>query len=204
MEAFLVSTIAVGIAEIGDKSLFLAILLTMRYQQPWTVFMGLVAGITANLTIAAALGATLAQWLQGDWLAWALGLTFIAVAVWALVPEKVEHTRDELTTTSHRSVFVTAATGFFLLEMADKTQIATMALAASFETVLPVLAGAVLGVTLANAPAIWLGNRFAARLPLKTLRLVAAALFALIGAWLLIDAALGEPLNNPHIITQYP
>jgi len=190
MEAFLVSTVVVGIAEIGDKSLFLAILLTMRYRQPWTIFLGLVTGVTANLTIAAALGASLAQWLQGDWLAWALGFTFLAVAVWALVPEKADDVPDELTRTSHRSVFFTATAGFFLLEMADKTQVATMALAASFETVPPVLAGAVLGVTLANAPAIWLGNRFAARLPMKTLRVVAAALFSLIGAWLLIDAAL--------------
>lgn len=191
MEAFLVSTVAVGIAEIGDKSLFLAILLTMRYQQPWTIFAGLVTGITANLAIAAALGATLAHWLQGDWLSWVLGFTFIAVAAWALLPEKAEEQDkgDALTGTSQRGVFITAASGFFLLEMADKTQIATMALAASFETLVPVLAGAVLGVTLANAPAIWLGYRFASRLPMRNLRLGAAALFALIGIWLLVEAA---------------
>jgi len=190
MEAFLISIAVVGIAEIGDKSLFLAILLTVRHQRPWPVFWGLVAGVTANLALASVLGATVAQWLQSDWLSWVLGLMFIAMAIWALIPESVKDAEESLRPAERQTIFLTAAVGFFLLEMADKTQLATLALAASFEVVLPVLAGAVLGVILANAPAIWLGHRFANRLPLRTLRLVGAGLFALIGAWLLLEAAI--------------
>ncbi len=190
MEAFLISVAVVGIAEIGDKSLFLAILLTVRHQRPWPVFWGLVTGVTVNLALASILGATLAQWLQSDWLAWVLGLMFIAMAIWALIPESAKDSEEALRPAERRNIFLTAAVGFFLLEMADKTQLATLALAASFEVMLPVLAGAVLGVTLANAPAIWLGNRFANRLPLRTLRRIGAGLFALIGAWLLVEAAI--------------
>lgn len=188
MEAFLVSTLAVGIAEIGDKSLFLAILLTIRYQRPWPVFWGLSAGITANLLLATLLGIWVASWLQGQWLNWLLGLVFLAVAIWALIPEKADE--EELAPPkSDHGLFLTAAIGFFLLEMADKTQIATVALAANYGTLIPVLAGSVLGVILANAPAIWLGNRFAQHLPMNAVRLAGAALFALLGTWILIDAA---------------
>jgi len=187
MEAFVVSIIAVGIAEIGDKSLFLAILLTVRHQRPWPVFWGLGLGVTANLTLATILGIWLASWLDGQWLNWILGAVFLAVAAWALIPDGAQD-RAAAPASGH-SIFLTAAIGFFLLEMADKTQIATIALAASYNTLLPVLTGSVLGVILANAPAIWLGHRFAHRLPMRTVRLTAAALFALIGIWMLLDAA---------------
>lgn len=184
METFLISTLMVGIAEIGDKSLFLAILLTMRYQRPWPVFYGLLVGITANLALAALAGAWLATLLGGDWLPWVLGIGFLMMALWALVPEG---SGDALPDKSHGSIFLTAVIGFFILEMADKTQFATLALAAHFETVLPVLTGAVVGVVLANAPAIWLGHRFAGRLPLRTIRMIAAALFAVLGIWVLLE-----------------
>ncbi|MGM0633481.1 MAG: TMEM165/GDT1 family protein [Pseudomonadota bacterium] len=186
LEPLGVSAGVVGLAEVGDKSLFLGILLTLRYRRPWSVFWGLVVGMTANLAIAALLGAALGSWLSGDWLSWVLGVAFIAMAVWALIPE---HDHDELETPGHsrQSVFVTAVIGYFLLEMADKTQVATLALAANYDSVWPVLAGAVIGVVAVNAPAIWLGQQFAGRLPLQTLRVSAAALFGLLGLWMLID-----------------
>jgi len=185
MEAFLLSLFVVGLAEVGDKSLFFAILLVVRHQRPWPIFWGLIVGISINLGIAALLGAWLAAWVEGnDWLPWVLGASFIAMGLWALRPESPEDARP----VSRGGLFMTAAMGFFLLEMADKTQLATLALAARFEVVLPVLVGAVCGVVLANAPAIWLGHRFAARLPLGALRVMAATLFGLLGVWIIADA----------------
>ncbi len=184
MGTFFISTLVVGLAEIGDKSLFLTLLLTLRYQRPWPVFNGLLAGVTANLALAALAGVWLAAWLDNEWLPIALGVGFILMALWALLPEDDQ---EPLPDRSHGSIFLTAAVGFFLLEMADKTQLATLALAARFETVIPVLAGGVTGVVLANAPAIWLGNRFAGRLPVRNIRIGAATLFALLGVWILLD-----------------
>lgn len=187
MEAFVLSMLVVGLAEVGDKSLFFAILLVVRHQRPWPVFWGLIAGISINLAIAAWLGAWLAVWVDGkDWLPWVLGVAFIAMGLWALLPESPGGARP----VSRGGLFTTAATGFFLLEMADKTQLTTLALAARFETFLPVLTGAVVGVVAVNAPAIWLGHRFAGHLPLGALRVTAAVLFGVLGAWIIGDAVL--------------
>lgn len=191
LEPLAVSAGLVGLAEVGDKSMLLGILLTLRYRRPWPVCWGLVVGMTANLAIAATLGALLGAWLAGDWLSWVLGIVFIGMALWALLPEGEESEEDLSPQRSRRGVFLTAVIGYFLLEMADKTQVATLALAASYETVLPVLAGAVIGVVAVNAPAIWLGEQFAGRLPVRTLRLGAAGLFALLGVWILLESALG-------------
>lgn len=184
MEAFLWSVLLVGMAEIGDKSLLLAILLSARYQRPWPVFWGLVAGISGNLALAAALGSLLAGWFANAWLGWVVGLSFLAMAIWSLCPED-----DEVRPVSHGGLFMTAAVGFFLLEMADKTQLATAALAARFDNFLAVLAGGVLGVVAVNAPAIWLGGAFASRLPLQPMRIAAALLFTFIGIWVLLEAS---------------
>jgi putative Ca2+/H+ antiporter (TMEM165/GDT1 family) len=189
-EPLIVSLTLVGLAEVGDKSMLLGILLTLRYRRPWPVFWGLVTGMTTNLAIAATLGVLLGTWLTGEWLSWVLGVAFIGMALWALVPEHGESEENLSPQRSGRSVFFTAAIGFFLLEMADKTQVATLALAASYETIVPVLAGAVLGVIAVNAPAIWLGQQFAGRLPVRALRLGAAGLFALLGLWILLENVL--------------
>lgn len=191
LEPLIISAGLVGLAEVGDKSMLLGILLTLRYQRPWPVFWGLVAGIGANLAIAATAGVLLGTWLNGDWMSWVLGLAFIAMAAWALLPEDEEEDEEAASSQrSRRSVFLSAAVGYFLLEMADKTQVATLALAASYETVLPVLGGAVFGVVAVNAPAIWLGQQFAGRLPVRALRLGAAGLFALLGGWILLENVL--------------
>ena len=188
MEAFWVSALLVGMAEIGDKSLFVTILLTVRYQRPWTIFSALIAGITCNLALAAALGTWLADALSGQWLKWSLGLAFFAMAIWSLIPE-ADDDSETSAPMSHGGLFLTAALTYFMLEMADKTQFATLALAARFDAFLAVLAGAVLGIVLANAPAIWLGHRFASRLPVARIRLLSALMFTFLGGWILLEVS---------------
>ncbi len=190
MDAFLLSTLVVAIAEVGDKSLFFAILLTVRCRRPWPVFWGLVVGMLANLSLAALVGSGLAIVLDGAWLAWLIGIAFLGMAAWSLRPESTEPPPDAI---SRGGIFCTATAGFFLLEMADKTQIATMALAAAMENYPAVVLGATLGVVLVNAPAIWLGHRFASRLPMTWMRKAAALLFALLGAWVLLEASGAVP-----------
>jgi len=188
MEAFWVSALLVGMAEIGDKSLFVTILLTVRYRRPWPIFFGLIAGITCNLALVSGLGIWLADALQGELLKWTLGFAFLAMAVWSLIPESGE-SPNEAEAMSHGGLFLTAALTYFVLEMADKTQLATLALAARFDAFLAVLTGAVLGLVLANAPAIWLGHRFAAGLPVTGIRLLSALLFTVLGGWILLEVS---------------
>lgn len=188
MEAFWVSALLVGIAEIGDKSLFVTILLSVRYQRPWPILFGLIVGVTTNLALAAGFGAWLADAIDGDLLRWALGLAFLAMAVWSVIPESSE-AEEDVEPISRGGLFLTAAVSYFMLEMADKTQLATLALAARFDVFLPVLVGAVAGLVAANAPAIWLGHRFAARLPVARIRLLSTVLFTLLGGWILLDVS---------------
>jgi len=190
LEPLLIALGLVSLAEVGDKSMVLGIVLAIRYRRPWPVFWGLVLGMSANLAIAASLGALISQWLSGDWLSWLLGLSFLGVAVWALFPGGDGEAQASAPQRSRGGVFLTAAAGYFLLEMADRTQVATLSLAARYEAILPVLGGAVLGVVLVNAPAIWLGHRFAGRLPVRMLRRGAAVLFGLLGVWILLEGPL--------------
>lgn len=188
MEAIWVSTLLVGMAEIGDKSLFVTILLSMRHQRPWPIFFGLVAGLTCNLALVAGFGAWLSDALDAAMLKWLLGIAFLAMALWSLLPES-EDAGAEMRPMSGGSLFFTAALTYFMLEMADKTQLATLALAARFDAFLTVLVGAVLGLVLANAPAIWLGHRFAARLPVHRIRLLSAMMFTVVGGWILLEVS---------------
>ena len=188
MEAFWVSALFVGMAEIGDKSLFVTILLSVRYQRPWPIFFGLVTGITCNLALAAGLGTWLADALDAAPLQWTLGFAFLAMAIWCLIPDSGDSTQ-EAEPSSGGGLFLTAALTYFILEMADKTQLATLALAARFDAFLAVLSGAVFGMVLANAPAIWLGHRFASRLPVSRMRLISAVLFTFLGGWTLLDVS---------------
>jgi putative Ca2+/H+ antiporter (TMEM165/GDT1 family) len=185
MEAFLVSTGLVAIAEIGDKTMLLAIVLAARFRKPWPILLGILCATLANHALAATVGALAGNFLQGPWMKWVLGLLFIAFAGWALIPDKFED--DEAPSTVRAgSIFLTTLVAFFLVEMGDKTQVATAALAARFHNILVVSAGTTLGMMIANAPAVFIGEAAAKRLPLKYIRWAAATCFAAIGVWILI------------------
>jgi putative Ca2+/H+ antiporter (TMEM165/GDT1 family) len=184
LQPFLVSTGLVAIAEIGDKTQLLALLLAARFRKPVPILLGILGATIANHLLAAGVGAAAGALLQGPWMRWVLGLAFLAFAGWALIPDKFEE--DERPKERAGSVFLTTLVAFFFVEMGDKTQVATVALAARFHEVLAVAAGTTLGMMLANAPVVFVGEAAATKLPLKLIRLVAAASFAAIGLWILI------------------
>lgn len=185
LEAFLISTGLVAVAEIGDKTQLLALLLAARYRRPWPILGGILVATLANHALAAGLGAVAAAWLQGPWMRWVLGGLFLAFAAWALIPDKLDDD-DAPAARPGASIFWTTTVAFFLVEMGDKTQVATVALGAQFQDVLQVAAGTTLGMMLANAPVVVAGQAAAGRLPLKLIRGLAALAFALIGIWILI------------------
>ncbi|MDP1739214.1 MAG: TMEM165/GDT1 family protein [Caulobacter sp.] len=185
MEAFLISTGLVAIAEIGDKTMLLAIVLAARFRKPWPILAGILVATLANHGLAATVGALAGHALNGPWMKWALGLLFVAFGVWALIPDKFED-GEAPSAVRAGSVFLTTAIAFFFVEMGDKTQVATVALAARFNSILLVAAGTTLGMMLANGPAVWLGETAATRLPMKVIRWTAAAAFVTIGLWILI------------------
>jgi len=185
LEAFLISTGLVAIAEIGDKTQLLALLLAARFRRPWPIIGGIFVATLANHALAAGLGAVAAAWLQGPWMRWVLGGLFLAFAAWALIPDKLED-EEAPNARAGASIFWTTAVAFFLVEMGDKTQVATVALGAQFRDVAQVAAGTTLGMMLANAPVVVAGQAAAGRLPLNLIRGLAALTFALIGLWILI------------------
>lgn len=180
-----VSAGLVAVAEIGDKTMLLAILLAARFRKPWPILAGILVATLANHALAAAVGAAAGAVLQGPWMRWILGLAFLAFAGWALIPDKLEEDEAEPKPIGHGSIFLTTAVAFFLVEMGDKTQVATAALAARFHDVLTVAAGTTLGMMLANGPAVFIGEKAATKLPLKYIRWGAAACFAAVGIWVL-------------------
>lgn len=185
MEALLVSTGLVAIAEIGDKTQLLAILLASRFRKPLPILLGILVATLANHGLAALVGHLAGDWLSGPWMRWILGLAFLAFAAWALIPDRLEDDEAPPALKAH-SVFLTTTVAFFLVEMGDKTQVATVALGARFDNVPLVVAGTTLGMMLANAPAVLLGEVAARKLPLKLVRLAAAAAFAATGLWVLL------------------
>ena len=188
MEAFLVSTGLVALGEMGDKAQLLAMLLAARFKRPALIVLGIFIATLANHALAGALGAVVAQALGPQLLRWVIGLGFLAMAVWMLVPDQAD---DEGVEGSARrlGVFATTVVAFFLAEMGDKTQIATVALAARFEGALvAVVAGTTLGMLIANVPAVYLGHRFASRIPMRWVHGVSALIFALLGLATLLQA----------------
>ena len=186
MQAFLVSTGLVAIAEIGDKTMLLAICLAAAWRKPVPILLGIFAATLLNHALAAGLGAVLGHWLQGPWVKWVLGLAFLGFAVWALIPDRFDDCPPE-GRKSAWGVFVATAAAFFLVEMGDKTQVATAALGARFPAeVAWVAAGTTLGMMIANAPAVLLGEAAAQRLPLTWIRRAAALGFAATGVWVLL------------------
>lgn len=185
MEAFLVSTGVVAIAEIGDKTQLLAILLACKFRKPWPIVAGIFAATLLNHALAAAVGTLVAAAVDPGVMRWILGLSFIAMGAWALIPDKVGE--DEGGANSSRfGAFIATTVAFFLVEMGDKTQIATVALAARFDAILWVTAGTTFGMMLANVPAVFLGEAVTRMVPLKVVRMVAAAIFVAVGVVTLV------------------
>ena len=179
MEAFLVSTGIVALAEMGDKTQLLALILAARFQRPWPIVLGILVATVANHALAGAVGAWVTTWLGPQVLRWVLGASFIAMAVWMLIPDKVDE--SDTGSAPRFGVFGTTLVAFFLAEMGDKTQIATVMLAAQYQPYLGVVAGTTLGMMLANAPVVWLGERMTRLLPLLVVHRVSAAIFLLLG-----------------------
>jgi Ca2+/H+ antiporter, TMEM165/GDT1 family len=179
MEAFLVSTGAVALAEIGDKTQLLAIVLAARFRKPLPIVLGILAATLLNHAAAAALGVWLANLIGSQGLRWVLGISFIAMAVWTLIPDKYE---DHRQTKSRRGVFGATLIAFFLLEMGDKTQIATIALSAKYHALAAVVLGTTLGMMLANVPAVLLGDIAATKLKMGVVHTIAAVIFLVLGA----------------------
>lgn len=178
MESFLVSAGIVAIAEIGDKTQLLALVLAARYRRALPIILGILVATLANHASAAWIGGLAAAWLGPDLLRWILGILFMAMAAWCLIPDKAG---DLPRSGAGAGPFVATLVAFFLSEIGDKTQLATVALAARFNDILLVTTGTTLGMLLADAPIVLFGDAIARRLPLRIVRLVAAALFALLG-----------------------
>lgn len=185
MEAFLISTGVVALAEIGDKTQLLAFILAARFRKPWPIVFGILVATLVNHGFAGALGAWITSLMGPEMLRWVLGVSFIAMAVWTLIPDKFDEEDAKL---ARYGVFWTTVVAFFLAEMGDKTQVATVALAAQFNSLLAVVAGTTFGMMLANVPAVLLGDRLAHRLPVRLVHGVAAAIFAVLGAVVLLGA----------------
>ena len=181
MEALLVSTLVVAIAEIGDKTQLLAILLATRFKKPVPIILGILAATLANHALAATAGYWVSDLLSGVWFRWAIAVSFIAMAAWALIPDKADD--DDAPSAGRYGVFLTTTIAFFLVEMGDKTQIATVALGAKFHAIAWVAAGTTLGMMLANVPAVYLGEAATKIVPLKYVRMGAALIFLLLGLW---------------------
>ncbi|TCG01220.1 hypothetical protein BZM26_08730 [Paraburkholderia strydomiana] len=189
IHAFLISTGAVALAEIGDKTQLLSLVLAARYRKPVPIILGVLAATLVNHAGAGALGAWLGSLLTPTVMRWALAISFIGMGLWILVPDKLAD--DEANTNrTHLGVFGATVVAFFLAEMGDKTQIATVALAARFHDFFGVVAGTTLGMMLANVPAILLGDRFAHRLPTGVVHGIAAVLFVVLGTMALFGAGI--------------
>jgi putative Ca2+/H+ antiporter (TMEM165/GDT1 family) len=185
MEAFLISTGIVALAEIGDKTQLLAFVLAARFRKPLPIVAAILAATVANHAFAAAVGALVSHLLGPVVMRWVLGLSFLAMAAWIMVPDEID---EEESKVGHFGVFMTTLIAFFLAEMGDKTQVATVALAARFPSTVAVVAGTTFGMLLANVPAVYFGERIANKLPMKLMHGLAALLFVVLGVLTLLGA----------------
>jgi putative Ca2+/H+ antiporter (TMEM165/GDT1 family) len=183
LEAFIVSAGVVALAEIGDKTQLLALVLAARFQRPLPIVAGILVATLVNHALAGAVGAAVAAAVGHAAMRWILGLSFVAMAVWTMIPDKIDESRD---TTPRFGVFGTTVIAFFLLEIGDKTQIATVALAAKYASLAAVVAGTTCGMLLANVPAVLLGEVAARKLPMRLVHGIAAAIFLLLGVAVLL------------------
>ncbi len=178
----LISTGVVALAEIGDKTQLLSLMLAARYpKHAWPIVWGILLATLANHALAAYVGHWLAAQLNPDLLRWILGIGFLAIGTWLLIPDKLDEDQATKTAKGAWAIFVLTTSLFFIAEMGDKTQIATIALGAKYDSVLSVTLGTTLGMMLANAPAVWLGKQFTKRLPIAWVHRLAATIFILLG-----------------------
>lgn len=184
MQTFLISTTTVALAEIGDKTQLLSLILAAKYRKPWPICAGILVATLANHAIAGSVGALVAAYLTPEILKWMVALSFLAVALWTLKPDHADDA--EAARGARYGVLLATAIAFFVAEMGDKTQIATIVLAAQYHPLWQVVAGTTIGMMLANVPVVWLGSRFASKLPLNAARIAAAVLFAGLGVWILV------------------
>jgi len=185
MEAFLVATGVVALAEIGDKTQLLALVLAAKYRKPVPIILGILVATLVNHALAGAAGAWISAWVGPDAMRWILGLSFIAMAAWTLVPDKYDDDQEQAAAPRF-GVFGTTLVACFLLEMGDKTQIATVALAARYDSLIGVVAGTTLGMMLANVPAVLLGEVAAKKLPMHIVHRIAAGIFLVLGVSVLL------------------
>ena len=185
MEAFLISTGIVALAEIGDKTQLLAFILAAKFRKPVPIIVGILVATIANHAFAGAVGTWITSAVSPEAMRWVLGLSFIGMAIWTLIPDKLDEEDAKL---AQYGVFTTTLIAFFLAEMGDKTQIATIALAAQYNAFVSVVAGTTFGMMIANVPAVLVGDRLANKLPVRLVHGIAAAIFALLGVATLLGA----------------
>jgi putative Ca2+/H+ antiporter (TMEM165/GDT1 family) len=186
MDALLTSTALVALAEIGDKTMLLAIVLAARFRRPLPIIAGIFVATILNHALAAWAGSLAADFFAGQTFRLVVAASFIVMGLWTLVPDTFDE--DDAPAATARGAFLTTLVAFFIVEMGDKTQLATVALGARFHDVLAVAAGTTLGMMIANVPAVLLGDALVKRVSLKAVRIVAAALFVAIGGWMLVEA----------------
>ena len=199
MEAFLVSTGIVALAEMGDKTQLLSLVLAARFRKPWPIVWGILVATLVNHGLAGALGSWVTTQLGPQALRWVLGASFLAMAVWILIPDKLDEEGDKASL--RWGVFPTTVVAFFIAEMGDKTQIATVMLAAQFQSWFWVVAGTTLGMMLANAPVVWLGEAITRKISLKWVHRISAVVFAILGAlalWGGPSSATENPTGTPQ------
>ena len=180
--SFLLATSIVALAEIGDKTQLLSLMLASRYKDHhWGIIFGILIATLLNHALAAWVGSAVSQWMNPEVMRWILGIGFIALGLWLLIPHKLDGHENTPSTHSPWKIFTITTSLFFMAEMGDKTQVATVALGARYDNLLAVVAGTTLGMMLANAPAVWLGKKFTKALPIKWVHGVASFLFIVMG-----------------------
>ncbi len=189
MESLLVSTGVVALAEIGDKTQLLAFILAARFKKPVPIILGILVATIVNHGLAGALGAWITSVVSPEVLRWVLGLSFLGMAVWTMIPDKIDE--DETKVATRFGVFGATVITFFLAEMGDKTQIATVAMAAHYASPLMVVIGTTLGMLIADVPAVFVGDKLAQRIPMRLVHSIAALIFAVMGVATLLGAGSG-------------
>ena len=184
MESLLFSTGVVALAEMGDKTQLLAFILAARFKKPVPIILGILVATVLNHGLAGALGTWITAILSPDVLRWVLGLSFLGMAIWTMIPDKIEEEETHIAT--RLGVFGATLITFFLAEMGDKTQIATVALAAQYQQWAAVVAGTTLGMMLANAPVVWFGDRLVRKVPIRVVHVISAIIFAVLGVVALV------------------